>query len=206
MEFEAINKVISSTIDKFDQKDKIGFVGFMGSLNLERDLDMIIAPAKNIKKGEFLKILCNLLEQIKHNLNKNKIGLVVFTYSIFQEEVRYISKLNKEKDLFLHIVSISDLVPVNEELIEVIYNTNKIIYGKKENLYCVNKSNKDYYYNYLFWSNCLFSRYPKKLETKKVLERVSYILKHNKGKIDIKGKTNKQIYFECCNFLDKISN
>lgn len=60
----------------------------------------------------------------------------------------------------------------------------------------------DFEYGYLFNINCLYSHYPKKLETQKIQKRVSYLLKHNKRGIDFEGKSNKEIYFECCDFLD----
>ena len=41
--------------------------------------------------------------------------------------------------------------------------------------------------------------------TEKIKERVSYIYKHNGSKLDFKDKTPREIYFECCDFLDSLS-
>ena len=83
-------------------------------------------------------------------------------------------------------------------------NTKIIYYGKPKNITQVTKTNIDHFYNYMLILNCLYSHYPKELETKKMQHSISYIMKHAEGKIDLKDKTNKQIYFECCDYLDSI--
>ncbi len=74
--------------------------------------------------------------------------------------------------------------------------------GKK---YLAKKTNKEWYYEYLFFNNSLHSHYPKKLTNKKIEKKVEYIFKHNNGKIKIEGKTSEKLYDECCDFLDKIA-
>lgn len=204
MEFNDFEKILKKSISEFKEIEKFGFVGFMGSLNIKRDLDLIINPNKNIKKGEFLKSLCNFIEVLKKNCQKEKCNLICFTHSTFQEEVEFLSK-RKEGDIFLHINSFPDLIPLNEEVIKSITNAEKSYFGNHNNIKLIQATNKDYYYNYLFFINCLYSRYPKKLEDKKIKERISYIFKHNSSSINFSNKTNKEIYFECCDFLDKIS-
>ncbi|MAH03619.1 hypothetical protein CMI39_02420 [Candidatus Pacearchaeota archaeon] len=94
--------------------------------------------------------------------------------------------------------------PMIEETKKAMFKSKRY-YGKKEKLLDISLTNKDFYYNRLNFINCLYSRYPKKLETKKIHEIISYIFKHNNGKINLKNKTNKEIYFECCDFLDSKS-
>lgn len=201
MEFKNLEAKLQETIKGFKEINKIGFIGLIGSLNLEKDLDIIITPNKNIKKGEFLKTLCNFLESLKRNLKKRNSNLIILTHSTLQEEVEYISK-RKKQDIFLHISSFPDFT---KDLPILLKPSNKIYHGKKENLDQISITNIDFYYNHLLYINCLYSNYPKELETKKIHERISYIFKHNNSKINIKDKTNKQIYFECCDFLDSIA-
>ena len=204
MDFETFEKILKQSLLEFEEKDKIGFIGFMGSLKMENDLDFIITPTPGVKKGEFLKIMCNFLELLEKNLKKQKSRLIAFSYSTLQEEVEYLSKRSKN-DIFLHLLTFVDLVPKNQEVVNSILKSNKIYFGDKKNLGIQEETNKDYYYNYLFFIDCLSSNYPKYLETRKIQERVSYIFKHNGEEIHLSNKSNKEILFECCDFLDKIS-
>lgn len=124
----------------------------------------------------------------------------MFHHSYLQEEVWYFSKLNK-KNIFLHVVSFMDTLG-KHPVMSALLKPKKTYYGNKKNILMAPGTDLDHYYAYLFTINCLYSNYPKELETKKIHKRISYIFKHNNGKIDLKGKTNKEIYFECCDFLD----
>lgn len=205
MKFEDFERILEKTIKEFKQINKISYIGIFGSRNMGRDIDVLIGPDKKSKKGVFLKILCDFLELLKRNLNRENSRLVVVTHSILQEEIKYISKMKKGKDVLLHISSFADFIPGNEDVKKGILKTVKLYYGKEKSLWQYSKTNKDNYYNYLLFSSCLFSNYPKELETNKTHEKILYIYKHNNGKINLKGKTNKQIYLECCDFLDSIS-
>ena len=200
MEFKEFKEIISETIQEFKEIKNIGFIGFMGSLNLKNDLDFIITPAKNVKKGKFLKVMCNFLELLDKNVKKKGSKVIAFSYSILEEEAEYLGK-RKDGDILLHIISFPDLVPPHPKVYNSILNATKI-YGNSENLRKISTTKMDFEYLVLFLINCLYSHYPKELETRKIVKQVSYIIKHNNGKIGFKGKTNKQIYFDCCNFLD----
>ena len=65
------------------------------------------------------------------------------------------------------------------------------------------KTKLDYYYNYLFISNCLLSNYPKEFEKKKVFSKVNYIYKYVTGKKKKMGGPPKKQFFKCCDFLDR---
>ena len=203
MEFKEFKEILSETINKFKEIEKIGFIGFMGSLNLKNDLDLIITPAQKIKKGEFIKTMCNFLELLNKKLKKKNSRLIAFTYSILQEEAEYLGK-RKNKDILLHIISFPDLVPPHPKIYNSMLNADKI-YGNYETLKKIPTTTMDFEYLVLFLINCLYSHYPKKLETRKIQKEVGYILKHNNIKINLDNKTNKQIYFECCDFLDSIA-
>ena len=88
-------------------------------------------------------------------------------------------------------------------IIKGIEDTKKTYYGNINEIKKIKTFNIEGFYNYLFVTNCLYSKYPKKLETEKIHERIGYILKHNNIKFNFKNKTNKQIYLEACNSLDK---
>ena len=204
MEFKDFEEALKETIDEFEEIDKFGYIGIMGSFNVERDTDVIFAPNKNIKKGEFMKVLCEFFELLKINVIKQKLGFVAFAHIFFQGEAEYLSKRNTKKDIFMHIISLPDLSPLLKVTKEGMLSS-KEYYGKKEKIINIPLTDKDFYYNLLHFSNCLYSRYPKELEIKKIHYVASYIYKNNNKKINLEGKSNKEIYFECCDFLDSIS-
>lgn len=70
MEFNEFEKILKETIKEFKEIDKFGFIGVMGSLNLEKDLDFLIFQNPSKNKGVFLKSMCNFLELLKKNLKK----------------------------------------------------------------------------------------------------------------------------------------
>lgn len=111
MEFKEFEQILINTIEEFKEKEKIGFIGLFGSLNVETDLDFLIAQNKNVNKGEFLKAMCNFLELLEENIKKQKSRLIAFSFSILQEESRYLGKVNAGKDIFLHLNSFPDLNP-----------------------------------------------------------------------------------------------
>lgn len=201
MEFKEFEQILKETIKEFPEINKFGFIGLVGSLDIKKDLDILFAPSKNIKEGESLKMLCGFLDLLKNKLKTKKTKLIVFPYSIFQEEVEYLSK-RKEEDILLHLVNAWDLVQNNKDIIAEMTKETKCYHGKIESLFEINKTDLDYLYTYLFFINCLYSEYPKKLETKKIFERIHYFLKNIGEKINFKNRNNKQIYFECCDILD----
>jgi len=204
MKFEEFEHILKDTISSFEEINKIGFIGVFGSLNLDRDLDFLIIPSAEIKKGEFSKVICQFLEKLEKNIIKRKSRLIAFNYSLFQEEAEYLSK-RKKNDVFLHVCSYPDIVPPNEKVIDAYLKIDKYYFGTKENILKIPATNKDYDYFMLFMANCLYSHYPKKLEADKIKNKISKIFKYNNSKIDFKNKSNKQIYFECCDFLDSIA-
>jgi len=204
MKFEGFEKILEKSINEFKEKDKIGFIGLAGSKKIENDIDLVIFPSNLTKKGEFLKSLCNFLKLLRENIRKEKADFICVPHSTFQEEVEFISK-KKKGDILLHISSFPDLMIQDRRLMKGLINSCVIYWGNKDLINKTSKTDMDYYYDYLFLTNCLYSNYPKSLETKKIRKKVEYVLKYNKGKIDFNGKTNIQIYFECCDFLDSIS-
>jgi len=205
MELKQFEKILGETIKQFKDIKKIGFIGAMGSLNMERDLDLILTPAQNVKKGEFLKVMCNFLELLGNNTKKQKSRVIMFPYSVLQEEVKYLAKVKKGKDVFLHIQTFVDLVPPHPKTFNALLTAQKHYWGKRESMKLIPKTSMDFEYFVLFMINCLYSHYPKKLESDKICSEISYILKHNNGKIDFKGKSNKEIYFEGCDFIDSLA-
>lgn len=52
MDIQKLEKIFKENLDEY--KEDFGFVCFFGSLNLDNDLDVFIAPSKNCDKGYFL--------------------------------------------------------------------------------------------------------------------------------------------------------
>ena len=204
MKFNEFENILNKTIKEFEEINKIGYIGFMGSLNMEHDLDFIIMPEENIKKGEFLKVMCNFLELLNKNLKKESSRLITFMYSPLEEETEFLAKREKNKDIFLHINTFIDLVPPHPKVVDALLNSKKV-HGNRESMKKIPETTMDFEYMVLVLTNCLYSQYPKELETKKTQHQVSYLLKHINKKIDLKNKTNKQIYFECCDIIDSIA-
>ena len=200
MNIEILEGILKKKLKKYEKV--FGLVCLFGSLNFREDLDIFVSPSKNVKKGYFLKQLVFYLDEIRKELEKNGLGLLVVTYSVFEDEVKYI---NTKKDCaILHISSLRDISPIpiyklyikKEKIKKILLGNYKAIGDKKTNL--------DYYYNYLFTSNCLFSNYPKSLERRKITDKVNYIYKNLTGKKRELNGSTKKIYFDCCDFLDGI--
>ena len=202
MEFEEFENILKKTINDFRDINKLGLIAIAGSLDMRRDLDLIIFPSKGIKKGNFLKVLVEFLEDLRLRISKLKDKLIVIPYSYFEEEVKYLSGGVVGKDVLLHISSFPDIDLTTKNIVKNYLKNSKIYHGQIKDILNIQKTNLDYYYNYLFITNCLLSNYPKQLETQKIHERISYIYKNNGRKLDIDKKSNKKIFFECCNFLD----
>ncbi len=202
MDYSTFIEILKRTIKDFKEISNIGYIATFGSLKMERDIDLIVAPEKNIKKGAFLKTLSNFLEMLSKYLDEKGARLIVAMHSLVEEEVKYLSNRKVGKDVLLHISSFPDFITLESLSKGILKNANKI-YGNKKTVEDIPQTDREMYYKYLLFSNCLYSHYPKKLEIDKIREKIAYIYKHNKGKIDFQNKTNKQIYFECCDFLDK---
>lgn len=201
MNFITFEKILKEAIMDFSEINKIGVIGILGSNNIKKDVDILILPKAKIKKGEFLKILHNFLELLNKKLNSK---IIVFNHSYFKEEIEHLAK-RTNKDIFLHLLSFSNIETLQREdknNIKQIKKTIKIYYGDKKSIKLAKRTNKDHYYNYLLSIYCLFSKYPKKLEDKKIKNRIKYIFKCNKSQIEEIDKSNKKLFFECCDFLD----
>ncbi|MCX6742107.1 MAG: hypothetical protein NTX24_02950 [Candidatus Pacearchaeota archaeon] len=202
MDIQKLEQIFKKNLEPY--KKDFGFVCFFGSLNLKHDLDLFVSPNKNIKKGYFLKKLISFLEIIKSDLSKEKTRLLVIWHSTYEEEVEY---LNTEKNsLIIHISSFPDIQPVpTPNYLPFLKKTEKVLSGDYNSISKIKRTKLDYYYNYLFISNCLFSNYPGKLEEKKVSAKVNYIYKHLTGKKRELNGSSKQQFFDCCDFLDSLA-
>ena len=99
----------------------------------------------------------------------------------------------------MHVCSYPD-----REITNLLKGKNKIILGNLNAFNKIRKSKLDYYYDYLFFSNCLFSNYPKSLEANKIKDKVNYIHKQLTGKkVKLSGSPRKQ-FLDCCDLLDRI--
>jgi hypothetical protein len=181
-----------------------GFVCFFGSLNLKNDLDVFIVPSKKVKKGYFIKQLISFLLKIKNELSKEKAELLIIWHSTYEEEVEYLN--TKKNVLAIHISSFPDIhpVPILNNL-PFLQKSEKVLIGDFKAIEEMKKTKFDYYYNYLFISNCLLSNYPKELEKEKISSKVNYIYKLLTGeKRKLSGLSKKQ-FFNCCDFLDSLA-
>lgn len=194
MDIQYLEKIFKQNLQEY--KEDFGFVCFFGSLNLNNDLDVFIAPLG--KKGHFLKQLILFLEKIKKELKNN---LVIIWHSTYENELEYIT--TKKNALKIHISSFPDIQPITIPNYLPFLQKAKTIIGNYTAVEKIKKTKLDYFYNYLFISNCLLSNYPKELEKEKIASKVNYIYKHITGnKRELTGTPKKQ-FFECCDFLDE---
>jgi hypothetical protein len=201
MDISLLENIFRKNLKEYEKS--FGFACFFGSLNLKNDLDVFIAPSKEVKKGYFLKQLISFLEKIKNELSKQKTELLIIWHSTYEEEVEY---LNTNKNvLAIHISSFPDIHPIPiPNYLPYLQKAEKVLIGDFKAIEEMKKTKFDYYYNYLFISNCLLSNYPKELEKEKVSSKVNYIYKHLTGeKRKLNGLPKKQ-FFDCCDFLDSL--
>ena len=92
---------LKESINEFKNKKYFSYIGIIGSLNTNRDLDIVIIPDKNVKPGLYLKTIVGFLEVLKLKLRKRIMGLVVFMHTSLEEEVKWISKRNSKKVRFV---------------------------------------------------------------------------------------------------------
>ena len=200
MNIQKLEKIFKKNLEEY--KEDFGFVCFFGSLNLDNDLDVFIAPSKNCDKGYFLKRLISFLENVRNELEKQKNNLLIIWHSTYEEEVEYLN--TKKNAIRIHISSFPDIKPTTiPNYLPFLQKAEKVLLGNYEAVEEMKKTKLDYFYNYLFISNCLLSNYPKELEKEKISSKVNYIYKHITGKKkELSGSSKKQ-FFECCDFLDK---
>ncbi|MDI6737395.1 MAG: hypothetical protein QME12_02655 [Nanoarchaeota archaeon] len=141
------------------------------------EIDFFAIPKKDIKKGQFLKILVQFLEEIKAELKKRSKAVLILPYSVYEEEVEYISAGKRENQLKIHPDTFNDIHPPLKELLPFLKNSDKILTGNSKAIAELKETKLDYYYNYLFNTNVLLSNYPKKLERKKILHKAEYVCK-----------------------------
>lgn len=203
MTIQELEKIFKESLEEY--KEDFGFVCFFGSLNVENDLDIFVTPSKDCKKGYFLKKLISFLEDIKSRIEEQKKNLLIIWHSVYEEEVEF---LNTKKDVLkIHISSFPDIHPITipGDYLSFLEKAEKVLWGNYESIKGMKETKLDYYYNYLFTSNCLFSNYPEKLEKEKMSSKVNYIYKHLTGeKKELSGSPKEQ-FFECCDFLDENS-
>ncbi len=200
MDIQKLEKIFKENLEEY--KENFGFVCFFGSLNLDNDLDVFITPSKNCNKGYFLKRLISFLEKVRNELEKQKNNLLVIWHSTYEEEVEHLN--TKKNALRIHISSFPDIQPTTiPNYLPFLQKAEKVLLGNYKSVEEMKKTKLDYFYNYLFISNCLLSNYPKELEREKISSKVNYIYKHITGKKkELSGSPKKQ-FFECCDFLDK---
>ncbi len=199
MDIQKLEKIFKENLEEY--KKDFGFVCFFGSLNLEKDIDVFISPSKNVKKGYFLKQLILFLEKIRNELIEQKNNLLIVWHSTCEEEVSWLN--TKKNTLKIHISSFPDIHPVTiPNYLPVLQRAKKIL-GNCKSVEEIKKTKLDYFFNYLFISNCLLSNYPKELEKEKIFSKINYIYKQITGKKkELSGSPKKQ-FFECCDLLDK---
>lgn len=199
MDIQKLEKIFKENLKEY--KEDFGFVCFFGSLNLENDLDVFIAPSKDCNKGYFLKRIISFLEKVRNKLEKQKNNLLIIWHSTYEEEVENLN--TKKNALRIHISSFPDIQPVTiPNYLPFLQKAEKVLLGNYKAVEEMKETKLDYFYNYLFISNCLLSNYPKELEKEKISSKVNYIYKHLTGKKkELSGSPKKQ-FFECCDFLD----
>src|SRR3989344_4732271 len=145
---------LKESINEFKNKKYFSYIGIIGSLNTNRDLDIVIIPDKNVKPGLYLKTIVGFLEVLKLKLRKRIMGLVVFMHTSLEEEVKWISKRNSKKDILLHIVGIFGWPHLKEMAKKIIINgiksTQKTYYGRFDDVKKFKNFNPNVYYTYLF--------------------------------------------------------
>lgn len=202
MDESELIELFKNKLSQKEYKDVFGYACFFGSM--KRDKDFFAIPKKDVKKGQFLKILVQFLEDIKIELKKRHVGLLAIPHSTYEEEVEYIGAEKKKNLLKIHINSFNDIHPlISKSYPLILKNTDKVLTGNSKAIDELKETNIDYYYNYLFNTNVLLSNYPQSLERKKILHKAEYVCKYGLGKKPkLKGSARKT-FFVCCDLLDK---
>ncbi len=92
---------------------------------------------------------------------------------------------------------------IKKIIVRAVRETNKTYYGNVNAVNQIKELKPSMDFQHLFFSNCLFSRYPKTLETKKIREAAYFILKRRNENNNIPNLSNKQLYLYLCDYLDK---
>lgn len=194
MEFEKFDKILKESINEFREIKKFGYIGLFGSLNMGKDLDMLVLPSKNVNKGEFMVGLNRFLEKIESKFPEN-VRLILLTYSVLEEEVEHISDRGN-KDVFLHIATFPDLAKKYGDLVKKLISNGRKYYGYENIVDKLKKSKNELLYETLWFRNCLYSKYPKRLENKKMIELFKYIIENSQI-------PNKRVFSFLCKAMDE---
>ena len=162
MNLKKLVRMLEETLLNKKYLDSFGFACLFGSLNLKTDIDLFIVPDKKERKGLFLKLLVSFLEEIKRALKKEGYSLLVVNYSVYEDELKYISRKSK-KQIVLHVSSYPDVKPCPiKVLLDHLRNPkNRItLKGDFRSVEELRATKYDYYYNYLYLANVLLANYP----------------------------------------------
>jgi len=212
-------KIFKEQINKLENKEVIGFIGIIGSLNLKHDIDCIILPGKTNKKGEYIKTYFTLLRNIKEKMKKEELNLIPFYHFDYQEEVDFLSK-RKENSIFLHNIFYLNNPFVKKtrdayKIVNQYRHIDQIIKDIKIEIFGdINGAKKsplvpcfelDGYYEKCIHLFPILANYPKKLIQNKVTHTVHYIKKQlGKEKRDIRKIANKLSFEDCVKEYEKV--
>lgn len=204
--FEDVDTAIKSVLPSFSNKEYFSFIGFIGSLNIQNDLDLLFLPRESVSLGKFFISIVKFFDALQQELAKRNFGLVVFTYQRWEEETKYLARYNAEKDALIHVVTHVDWefppLKVKRVLLEAIHKTSVTYVGNAKEVVALRSLKYDPFYVYLFPNICFHARYPLKLEYAKIRQTARYIMKHSELRISCEGKSGKELFFELCESVD----
>lgn len=126
-------------------KEKVYFLLYLGKILSQQGKTLLITEAKELKQQ------VDPFEYIKNLYISNTNASDSTKYQYIINDTQNIIKFNEEKDLYLITNSEKEVISENKQLLQDIYNKNKvrmpveIIYM---NLYCDSKINEKYLTNY----------------------------------------------------------
>ena len=209
---------IKSFLEKDLKKTKhILTFGTIGSLNLDRDIDIIITKKPSSKIIDFFKEVHELFFSLDKNLKKYNAKAIRFWG--LETELKELSQKNKNDIIFQVMMYSSypqmkkdwDWVLEKDHSLKNILKDFKCLLGNKEQLLTREFSSENYSdpaFLFLVMYDRINSHYPDKLFLKVMNEYHDFLLRKKLGFKPKKANNKKEaidIFYEICTRLDKLN-
>lgn len=205
--------------ERLDKCNTILTFGFIGSCNIERDLDTVITKKRKSKLNDFYKEIHGIYDSLNRHLLK-KYGTRVIRFDAYEPESLKLARF-KKNDLALHTLIYCSLNQIkkhwdfslfeDEKIDDILRNNYKCIYGKVDDIFSskfLKKSYADNMFIYLQMYDRINSNYPKDFMVKVMNHYFDYMLRKRlklKGRVAKNIKEAKDIFYYICDEIDKLN-
>jgi hypothetical protein len=182
-------ELIKHTAETHKNKEIFGLISVFGGkkdfTHRGHDIDVLVYPAKDVPKGEFVKAEVMLLENLNKILEK-EYNCRLITFQRFEQQV-LIEHLSgrKEGDVLMHNLIFTDRKTMEQRMpfFKQIFDKLEVLFGSKDALKYSNRSNLDYYYFTAINTMFLTSHLPQHVLSDATLKTYKYITEHVKQEI-----------------------